>query len=54
MSITRKHYNVGYALYVAHQPLEACQNEAQKRGWWAALDADSACQIYGLLAKAAA
>jgi len=42
-SPARKHFAVGYALYIARQPLEACQNDAQRRGWWAGLDADAEC-----------
>jgi hypothetical protein len=36
MSITQKHYQVGYALYIARQPYAACQSAGQRRGWLAA------------------
>ena len=51
MSISQKHYQVGYALYIAHQSLESCQNDAQRRGWWAALDADAECVTPGYAQK---
>lgn len=41
MSLSQKHYQVGYSLYLHHQPLTACQNAQQIAGWWAALDADA-------------
>jgi hypothetical protein len=47
MSISQKHYQVGYALCVARQPIEACQNNAQRRGWWACLDAEAECATAG-------
>ena len=29
----RKHEAIGYALYIAHQPISACQNEQQRVGY---------------------
>jgi hypothetical protein len=41
MSISQKHYNVGWSLYMHGQPVSTCQNEQQVRGWWSALAAES-------------
>jgi len=51
MSIAQKHYQVGYALYIGNQPLSACHNDQQRRGWWAALDADAECATPGYAAS---
>jgi hypothetical protein len=51
MSISQKHYQVGYALCIARQPLEACQNATQRRGWWAALDAEADAETAAYLSR---
>jgi hypothetical protein len=51
MSLAQRHYAVGYALYIGRQPLEACQNADQRRGWFAALDADAECATPGYAAS---
>lgn len=52
MSISQKHHNIGYALYMGGHPLSACQSADQRRGWWAALDADAECATPGYASKA--
>ena len=47
MSISQKHHNIGYALYMAHQPLSACQSADQRRGWLAANAAEAECATAG-------
>jgi hypothetical protein len=39
----RKHADVGYSLYVHHQPITACQNEDQRAGWRSAYTGHMAC-----------
>ena len=51
MSIAQKHYRIGFELYIARQPLEACQSAAMRRGWLAALDADAECATPGYAQK---
>jgi hypothetical protein len=48
----RKHFDVGYALYMANQPMSACQNDDQCRGWnnaqrghMAAVNAEVECYL---------
>jgi len=50
-TLQQKHFDVGYALYVAHQPLDACQSDAQRRGWMAALYANAEAETPGYAAK---
>ncbi len=50
-SIAQKHYQVGYSLYMGGHPLSTCQNAAQVRGWWAALDASAEAAIPGLASR---
>jgi hypothetical protein len=42
MSISQKHFNVGYALYMAHQPISACKTANQVTGWLSAQNAELA------------
>jgi hypothetical protein len=53
MSIAQKHFKVGYALFVGGHSLRTCQNEWQKAGWWAALDAEAAAETSAYLVKMA-
>ena len=41
--VARKHFDVGYALYAANQPVSACQNDDQRRGWHNAQRGHMAC-----------
>lgn len=34
-------YLAGQSLYMAKEPVEACQNDDQVRGWWDALKHDA-------------
>ena len=34
MSLARRHARIGYALYIAGQPVTACQNDDQRRGYY--------------------
>lgn len=52
MSISQKHYQVGYSLYLHRQPLTACQNEQQRRGWLAANAAEGEYVTAGYASKA--
>jgi hypothetical protein len=52
VSISQRHYAIGYALYIARQPITACQSADQKRGWMAALSADAECATPGYASKA--
>jgi hypothetical protein len=33
-SLAQRHAAIGYALYVAGQPVTACQTNEQRRGWY--------------------
>jgi hypothetical protein len=52
MSIAQKHFSVGYALYIARQPITACQNADQRRGWLSANAAEGEYVTPGYAAKA--
>jgi hypothetical protein len=41
ISVSQKDYNVGWVLYMEGRSLRTCQNEYQRAGWWAALQAES-------------
>ena len=47
MSIPQKHFQVGYALYMGNQPISACHNDDQRRGWLAANRAEAECATAG-------
>lgn len=51
MSISQKHFSVGYELYIARQPITACQNVDQRRGYLAANRAEAECAIAGFADK---
>jgi hypothetical protein len=57
-SLARKHFDVGYALYMADQDVEACQNDNQRTGWMSAYKGHCAagyaaieCEITAYLAR---
>jgi hypothetical protein len=52
MTIAQRHYAIGYALYIARQPITACQSADMRRGWMAALSADAECATPGYASKA--
>lgn len=52
MSIPQRFYQVGYALYIARQPLTACQNADMRRGWLAANAAEGEYVTAGYASKA--
>lgn len=52
MTIAQRHFAVGYALYMAHQPISACQSIDQRRGWLAANAAEGEYVTPGYAAKA--
>jgi len=52
MSLARRHARLGYALYIAGQPVTACQSDDMRRGWYnaklaelAAADCDTAAYL---------
>jgi len=52
MSIPQKHYRIGYELYIARQPIAACQNADQRRGYLAANAAEGEYVTPGYAQKA--
>lgn len=48
LSLARRYFDVGYALYLANLGIEHCQNEQQRRGWLSAnrSEAESATPGY--------
>ena len=54
-SLARKHARIGYALYVAGQPISACQSDDQRRGYYNAKLAELAaadCDTQAYLSQA--
>jgi hypothetical protein len=51
MSISQKHYRVGFELFIAGQPLTACHSADMRRGWWAALDASADADTSAYLSR---
>jgi Zn ribbon nucleic-acid-binding protein len=47
MSISQKHYRIGYELYIARQPISACKTANQVAGWLAANAAEAECATAG-------
>jgi Zn ribbon nucleic-acid-binding protein len=46
-SIAQKHFRIGYQLYIARQPISACQTANQVAGWLAANRAEAECATAG-------
>ena len=38
-------WQTGFNLYIAGESESACKNTSQVEGWWAALDAEAACNV---------
>ena len=51
-TVTRKHFDIGYSLYLAGLRITHCQNIFQKRGWLAANAAEGEYVTPGYAAKA--
>lgn len=50
--LARKHRRIGEELYIARQPLSACQNEQQRAGWLSANAAEGECATPNYASKA--
>ena len=44
-------WQTGFDLYIAGKSESACKNTAQIAGWWAALDAEAACNVCDRMAS---
>lgn len=45
-----KTYQEGWDAYAAGRPVDVCETEAARRGWWAANVADAACLVVDYMA----
>jgi hypothetical protein len=52
-TVTRKHFDIGYSLYVSGLSINHCQNIFQKRGWMSANAAEGEFVTAGYLKQAA-
>ena len=45
VSPVKSDWQTGFDLYIAGKSESACKNTSQVAGWWAALDAEAACNV---------
>jgi hypothetical protein len=51
VSPVKSDWQTGFDLYLAGKGESACANLAQTAGWWAALDAEAACNVCDRMAS---
>lgn len=44
-TVTKSDWQTGFDLYLEGKSESSCQNMAQIKGWWAALDAEATCAV---------